>query len=554
VTGPPASATEPGPVREVGRGIGRAAVLIGVITVAARVVGFGRQLAFAHTVGNTCLGTAYATGNQVPNIIYDIVLGGALTSVVVPVLAGPMTRRMSAGGEQAGTAQAGTTETSQIASALLTWTVLLLTPISVLIAVTAGPLVSVLLSGAPGCPRAALVTVSARMLAVFAPQIVLYGVAVVLYGILQAHHRFTAPALAPVLSSLVVVGAYAAFVPLGGGYQNRLSALPWPAELMLSLGTTAGVAALALTALGPALRLRLRLRPTLRFPGDVAVRVRGIAAVGIAALIAQDASVVVVIVLANGHDGQGGLVLYNYGWQMFFLPYAVLAVPIATSVFPLLSARTGASFDDTAASSTRAVMQVSWLGAALLAGAAVPASRLFAGHSAASQLALTFAAFAPGLVGYGLTANLSRVLFACGRSRVAALGLVGGWLLVIAADVAVVALVSARWVVPVLGLGNTVGLTVSGVALLGAVGRVRGRAALRGAGRAAVAGLAGAVAGGAAGAAVSAALPVSGFLSNAGVAVLACACVAVVFGLAALVLDGGDLRAVAARVRGRRPR
>jgi len=459
-----------------------------------------------------------------------------------------------AGTDQAGTDQAGTTETSQIASALLTWTVLLLTPISVLIAVTAGPLVSVLLSGAPGCPRAAIVAVSTRMLAVFAPQIVLYGLAVVLYGILQAHNRFTAPALAPVLSSLVVIGAYIAFVPLGGGYQNRLSTLPWPAELMLSVGTTVGVAALALTALGPALRLRLRLRPALRFPDGVAVRVRGLAAVGIAALVAQDASVVAVIVLANSHDGQGGLVLYNYGWQMFFMPYAVLAVPIATSAFPLLSARTGASFDDTAASSTRAVMLVSWLGAALLAGAAVPASRLFAGHFAASQLALTFAAFAPGLVGYGLTANLSRVLFACGRSRAAALGLVGGWLLVIAADVVAVELVSARWVVPVLGLGNTIGLTVSGVALLGVVGRARGRAALRGAGRAAVAGLAGAVAGGAAGAAVSAALPVSGFLPNAGVAVLACACAAAVFGLATLVLDGGDLRAVAARVRGRRPR
>ena len=50
------------------------------------MVGFGRQLVFAHTVGNHCLGTAYATANQVPNIVYDIVLGGALTSVVVPVL------------------------------------------------------------------------------------------------------------------------------------------------------------------------------------------------------------------------------------------------------------------------------------------------------------------------------------------------------------------------------------------------------------------------------------------------------------------------------------
>ena len=69
---------------------------------------------------------------------------------------------------------------------------------------------------------------------------------------------------------------------------------------------------------------------------------RGLAGVGVAALIAQDASLVAIIVLANGHGGQGALVLYNYGWQMFFVPYAVLALPIATSAFPVLSAGDGA--------------------------------------------------------------------------------------------------------------------------------------------------------------------------------------------------------------------
>ena len=71
--------------------------MIGVITVLARMVGFGRQVVFAHTVGTTCLGTAYTTANMVPNIIYDIVLGGALASVVVPVLAGPAGRAGPAG-------------------------------------------------------------------------------------------------------------------------------------------------------------------------------------------------------------------------------------------------------------------------------------------------------------------------------------------------------------------------------------------------------------------------------------------------------------------------
>jgi peptidoglycan biosynthesis protein MviN/MurJ (putative lipid II flippase) len=632
VTGPPASVTEAGPLRQAGRGIGRAAALIGGITVVARVVGFGRQLVFAHTVGSHCLGTAYATANQVPNIIYDIVLGGALTSAIVPVLAGAAILRAqyrpvagdragkpgpgnlpagdipadtghatgehAAGGHAAGgraanghmggvpaaggspgaattpaltagtgTAEAGTAgqrgvtdsarlgadaEAARTASALLTWTVVLLAPASVIVALVAHPLTSLLIGGVPHCAQSAVVEVSSRMLVVFAPQILLYGLAVVLYGILQAHRRFTAPALAPVVSSVVVIGAYLAFVPLAAGHHGGLAGLPLPAQLMLSVGTTAGVAALMVTALGPALRLRLRLRPTLRFPPGVARRVRALAAVGVAAFVAQDAALVVVIVLANGHQGAGAVVLYNYGWQMFFVPYAVLAVPIATSVFPLLSAATGAEFDRTAAGAVRAAMLVSWLGAALLAGAAWPAARLFVTHpQQVHQLALTFLAFAPGLVGFGLSAALSRVLFASGRSRVAAFALVGGWLVVIAVDVAAVPLVDARWVVPLLGLGNTIGLTYTGIALLAAVRGTRGTAALDGSARAAGAGLAGAVAGGAVGALVSASLPVSGFIPNAMVTVLACLGAAVVFGVAALVLDGGDLRALAARSAGR---
>ena len=415
MTGPPASVAESSPLRQAGRGIGRAAALIGSITVVARVVGFGRQLVFAHTVGSHCLGTAYTTANQVPNIIYDIVIGGALTGVIVPVLAGAAAHRSAyqpvvksrADAARPGADGAGPgadAEAAQIASALLTWAVALLVPASLIIALIARPLASLLLAGVPHCSQAAAVSVSSRMLAIFAPQILLYGLAVVLYGILQAHRRFTAPALAPIVSSIVVIGAYLAFVPLAGG-DRALIGLPLPAELVLSVGTTVGVAALMLTALGPALRLRLRLRPTLRFPDGVARRVRALAVVGGAAFIAQDASLVAVIVLANGHQGGGAVVLYNYGWQMFFVPYAVLAVPIATSAFPLLSATDGEEFDRTAASATRAAMLVSWLGAALLAAAAWPAARLFVAHpQQVHQLALTFTAFAPGLVGFGLAA------------------------------------------------------------------------------------------------------------------------------------------------------
>jgi putative peptidoglycan lipid II flippase len=538
---------ERGDARRTTGGFGRAAVLIAAITMLARVIGFGRQLVFAHTVGASCLGTAYTTANMVPNIIYDIVLGGALTAVVVPVLAG------DAPGER----------TRQTSAALLTWTVVLLAPASAIIAGIAGPLVSVLLGNAPGCPRPSMVTTGTHMLMVFAPQILLYGLAVVLYGILQSHRRFAAPALAPVVSSLVVIGTYAWFGRVGRQYTgNSLPAMPSADWVILAVGTTVGVAALVLTPLGPVARLRLRLRPTLRFPDGVARRVRSLAGAGIATLIAQDASTAVVIVLANSRDAGGaGLVLYSYAWAVFFLPYAVLAVPIATSAFPELSARWGAGngtgFEETTAASSRAVLIASWLGVAGMAGVAIPFARVFESHASqaadARQLAIAFALFAPGLVGYGLIANLSRVLYASGRNRAAAIAVSAGWLVVIVADLVIIPLVPSSWVVPALGAGTSIGLTAGGIALLALVRRGGSGAGLRGCGRASLAGLAGALAGAAAGLGVSVAVRSYGFWPNFGITLFASVAVLAVFGGVVLLVDGGDLRAVL-RTRGRAAR
>ena len=569
---PPGFAASP-PVSSppVRRPWARAAVLIAAITMLARVIGFARQLVFAHTVGAQCIGTAYTTANMVPNIIYDVVLGGALTAVVVPVLAGSASPAL----------------VRQTSSALLTWAVLLLAPVSAAVAVAAQPLVSLLLGHATGCRRASMVTISGHMLTVFAPQILLYGLAVVLYGILQAHRRFAAPALAPVLSSLVVIATYAWFG--ADGYGGDHLALPARAWIILAVGTTVGVLALVVTPLGPVLRLRLGLRPTLWFPPGVGARVRSLAVAGIVTLIAQDASTVVVIVLANARGGgDGALVLYSFAWAVFFLPYAVLAVPIATSAFPELSATAPpipgtspavpdaalavpdaalavpdaapavsyddnlSAFDRICAASSRAVLVVSWLGAAGMAGVCIPLSRVFESHADqaadARALALALVLFAPGLIGYGLLAHLSRVLYAYGRNRAAAVAVSCGWVLVVVADLLIVPFVPPSWVVPVLGAGTSIGLTCGGLALLVLVRRYRGAAALDGCARACAAGLAAAIAGSCAGLLLTAAVRLRGYLPNAGMTLLCSAVVVVVFGAVMLALDGGDLRAVLRKV------
>ena len=502
-----------------------AAVSIAGVTAVARLVGFGRTVTFARTVGPTCLGDTYVTSNTVPNIVFEVVAGGALASLVVPVLAGAAAR-----GDR--------DEASRTASALMSWALLVAVPVTIAGVLLARPIVGALIgSGVRDCDRHAELVVGTRMLLVFMPQVVLYAVCVVLTGVLQAHRRFLGPALAPLLSSLVVIGAYLLFGSIGVG--TDIGGLPLRAELVLSVGTTLGVAALALPLIWPASRLGLRWRPTLRFPQAIGRRVAGLAAAGALTLIAQQASVAVVVRLANG-GASGTLVLYNLAWAVFLVPWAVVSVPVAISAFPRLSARADAGEDDAYASAAAAGLRVVLLttaaAIAAVAAAADPVARVLAfrvpGNADTAALALALALFAPGLLGYGLVAYLGRALYARTHWRFAAAAICLGWLVVIAADVALVPAFAARWRVVALAIGNTVGMTVSGVALLVGVARVTGGRALAGMWRTGSAALAGGAVGFGLGSAVAIAAGRHGALGSvciaAGVGVVAVAgCLAV---------------------------
>jgi putative peptidoglycan lipid II flippase len=505
------------------------------------MMGLVRTLVFSQSVGAGCLGAAYVTANQVPSLVYELVLGGALTSAMVPVLARSAEHAASDPAEKA--------RVGQITSAMLTWSVIILVPSTLVIAAAAGPIAALLNPANPNahCIHADVVAATGHMLVVFAPQIILYGLSVVLYGLLQSYRRFTAPALGPAIASMVTIAAYLAFVPLDKGLP--LARLPLSAGLVLSAGTTLGIAALVAVALVPTWRLHLRLRPTLRFAPGAARRTAGLAAVGVIELIAIDLANLLAIALANGRGATGAVVIFNYSWQVFSSLSAVLALSIIISAFPVLSARDGLELDQTCAGSTRAVLLVSWLGTAVIAAIAVPAAHVLAKQpDQIPQLVTGFALLAPGLAGIGVITNLSRMMFAIGRLKVAAAALAGSWLLVIVAEVVLAELAPARLVVAALALGITIGQTLAAIPLVIATRRIRGEVAVQGIGRAALAGLAAAAVGSAAGVAVSIVIPVSHKLLAAGVAVLAAGCAVIAFGVVAYLLDDGDLRTALARL------
>ena len=537
-----AESADPGPAQRLGEGIARGAAIVAGLTILSRILGLVRTLVFSQTVGATCLGTAYVTANQVPNLLYELILGGALTSAMVPVLARSAERAARDPAEKA--------HVSAITSALLTWSVIIIVPLVLVIVAAAGPIASLLNPVNPNahCVRADVVNVTGNMLAVFAPQALFYGISVVLYGLLQSYRRFVAPSIGPGISSLVLIACYLAFVPLSKG--RPLAQLPLIAELVLSVGTTLGVAALVVVAIPPTWRLHLRFRPVLRFPPGVARRAGGLALVGVVELIAIDVANVVAIALANGHGKTGAIVLFNYASQVFNSIAAILALSIVVSAFPVLSAREGPEFDRASAGSTRAILLMAWLGTAVIAAIAIPAAHVLAKQpDQVPQLVQAFILFAPGIAGTAVIANLSRVMFVIGRLKVAAAALAGSWLLVIVADLVLVQLVSPGLVVAALALGTTIGQTVVAIPLVIVTRRICGKDAVQGIGHAALAGLAACAAGAAVGLGISLAVPLHHKLEAVALAVPAAGGAIVAFGVVAFFLDDGDLRAVLAWLR-----
>jgi putative peptidoglycan lipid II flippase len=249
-------------------------------------------------------------------------------------------------------------------------------------------------------------------------------------------------------------------------------------------------------------------------------------------------------------------VRYGLAQTLYLLPWAVLALPVATSAYPALAAAAAGGDHDTyrrtLAAATRGALLVSALGAAALAALAPALAALLAfvtdgGDPAA--LATAVAWFAPGLPGYALFALLSRALYARGDAWLAATATAAGWGAVALASLAFAATVPDSDRVAALAAANSVGMLVLGGCLLAAVARRAGVGALAGTVRAAVAALAAAGAAAAAGTTVwhlcvTSATPGAAATLTPGM--LSGVTVAAVFTATAYLLDRRDVHPVLA--------
>jgi putative peptidoglycan lipid II flippase len=429
----------------------RSTGVMAIGTIASRGTGFLRTLVLLAALGSSQLGDAYNIPNTVPNAIYDLLLGGVLTSVVVPLL-------VKAARDDGDNGDA-------YAQRLLTIVAVVLGACTI-VAVVAAPLIVDLYASRFTQPQHQLAVVFARY---FLPQILFYGLSATIGAILNVRGRFAAPMWAPVLNNLVVIGVGLTFIAIST--RSSTLALSQGQRTLLGAGTTAGVV-LQTIALWPSLRAAgFRYRPRFDWRGVGLGQAGQLAAWVLVYVAVNQAGLVVITNLGGAAErtaaarhltGGVSYTAYLSAYQLFQLPYAIVAVSVITALLPRMSAHAvdgnldGLRADLSSGLRTTAVAVVPAVAGmlALAPQVAIVALR----HrqitpSDAHYIGYVLMAFALGLIPFAAFQLQLRAFYALRDTKTPALINVVATAVNIGADVALYELLAPKWRVVGLALG-----------------------------------------------------------------------------------------------------
>ncbi|MCU1587162.1 MAG: integral rane protein MviN, partial [Frankiales bacterium] len=287
-------------------------------TVASRGTGFLRNVVLVAVLGLKGVPLAFNIANTAPNIVYELLLGGILTSVLVPLV-------VRAHHEGQGEA---------FVQRLLTLALLVLGLTSAVLVALAPQIVALYANDNTSPDDRALAITFARY---FLPQVLFYGLGAIIGALLNTQGRFGPPMWAPVLNNLVVIGTLGVFLLVPGPERLTSSTITGTQVVVLGLGVTLGIVAQTV-ALLPALRatgFRLRLRLDLRGTGlGPAAR---LAKWTLVYVVCNQAVYLVVVQLATATGDPLTYNAYVNAFLLWQLPHAVIAVSLITALLPAMS-------------------------------------------------------------------------------------------------------------------------------------------------------------------------------------------------------------------------
>jgi putative peptidoglycan lipid II flippase len=447
-------------------------------TIASRVTGFVRNAILIYAIGTHYLGDAYNVANTLPNIVYNLALGGILTSVVVPLLVNAAKRDRDRG--------------EAYDQRIFTLGVLALGGVTLVATLAAAPITALYANGIGNAAAYHLTEIFAYF---FIPQIFFYGVSSLAGAILNARGSFAAPMWTPVINNIVVIVVGGAFMVIAG--LNRTPQNITTSEiLLLGIGTTLGIV-LQTAALMPSLRrVGFRWRPRRDFRRYEVSEIGRMSGWMFGYVLTTQVAFLVTTNVANRAGARvsqqaagAGFAAYSNAYTLFQLPYAIVGISVITALLPRMSAHAAerryqlVSADFSAATRLASVIVVP--AALILAVLGTPLAEGLFGYGSTSVasarlLGEIFAVFSLGLLPYMLFQLLLRVFYAMHDSRTPALIGCVTMVLNIATNVIALAFLPPQHVVAGLGAGfgvsNLVGTLVAWRVLSRRIGGLDGAA------------------------------------------------------------------------------
>ena len=201
--------------------VARSTALMSIATLGSRATGLVRTWAMAFAIGNSFLTSSYQIANNMPNTIYELVVGGILGAAFIPIFLLQKEQR-------------GEEESNRFACNVLNLFIVVLGILTILAIVFARQVIWTQ-TFAEGSSEE-VISYSVKFFQIFAIQIMFYGLGGVITGMLNANRVYFLPSLAPALNNVIVIISFFVYIPLS--YLN-----PDLAIIVLAVGTSLGVVA-----------------------------------------------------------------------------------------------------------------------------------------------------------------------------------------------------------------------------------------------------------------------------------------------------------------------
>jgi putative peptidoglycan lipid II flippase len=437
-------------------------------------------------LGDGNLSDAYNYANGIPNIVYDLLIGGVLSATLIPVFVD----LFRSGDED---------EQNRGISAVLTAVAAALVVFSGVLWLCAPWVIRFYLLLYPKSVGAAERGLATTLLRYFAPQVFFLGAIVVSTALLNARRRFTAAAVSPVVNNFIAIAAVLVTKVIADHALKQPSATASEAVarlhafshderavVVLGLGTTIGYVVQFFVQLPAMHRAGMRIRLVWDLHHPAVRRVASLSSWLVGVVLANQASLALIMVLAG--KKYGGLTAYQSAYQFFQLPYALIAVSVASAVMPNLAERWSAGdlrgFERQLVVGLRVTLAVLVPVSLAYAAIAQPSITLLVhhgqvSHSSAHMIASTLALFVFGLPGFAAFFLLMRGYQAMQRPKAMF------WIYVLENGLTVVAalILDPRFGVPGLAIAwagpYTIAAIVAAVDLRRRIGRLGGRVSLR---------------------------------------------------------------------------